>query len=220
MYVTGAVVRTIAWLLLTAVVWVVDEPAALLGGFFLLYLLARMAAGLTGLPFFDIIGKTIPARRRGIFFAWRQLLGGLLGLVGGWIVKTVLNSGTFPFPRGHALLFLLYTTVMGVSMGVFSAIRERAGVVNDAPATIFSQLGRAGHLLRENGVYRRYIAAQISLALARMALPFYGLYAKQALGAPEAMVGTYVAVRAGALLLVNLLWAGSVIGGATGWCSS
>jgi MFS family permease len=39
-----------------------------------------------------------------------------------------------------------------------------------------------------------------------MSLPFYGLYAKQVLGAPGAMVGVYVAVRAGALLLLNLPW--------------
>jgi hypothetical protein len=206
MYVTGAVVRTTAWLLLTVAVWLVDEPTVLLSSFFLLYLLARMASGLTGLPFFDIIGKTIPARRRGIFFGWRQLLGGLLGLAGGWIVKVVLNSTIFPFPRGYALLFLLYTSVMGVSLGAFSAIREPIGAVSSAPVTLLDQLGRAGHVLRENGVYRRYIVAQISLALARMSLPFYGLYAKRVLGAPGAMVGVYVAVRAGALLLLNLPW--------------
>ena len=205
-YAMAAVIRTIAWLLLAAAVWLVDDPRFLLAGFFALYAIARLSAGLAGLTFFDVVAKTIPARRRGSFFAWRQLLGGLLGLGGGWIVKTILYHPALPFPRGHAVLFLLYCAVMAPALAAFALIREPPGPVVAEPVTLREQLRRAGRLCRADRVYRRYIAARLSLAMANIALPFYGIYAKNVLGAPEGMVGIYVVARVGALLLSNLLW--------------
>ncbi len=205
-YTLAAVIRTIAWVLLAAAVWLVDDPRLLLVGFFALYAIARLSAGLAGLTFFDVVAKTIPARRRGSFFAWRQLLGGLLGLGGGWIVKMLLNHPALPFPRGHAVLFLLYCAVMVPALAAFALIREPPGPVVAEPVTLGEQLRRAGRLWRTDRVYRRYIAARLSLAMANIALPFYGIYAKNVLGAPEGMVGIYVVARVGALLLSNLLW--------------
>ena len=205
-YTLAAVIRTIAWVLLAAAVWLVDDPRLLLVGFFALYAIARLSAGLAGLTFFDVVAKTIPARRRGSFFAWRQLLGGLLGLGGGWIVKMLLNHPALPFPRGHAVLFLLYCAVMVLALAAFALIREPPGPVVAEPVTLGEQLRRAGRLWRTDRVYRRYIAARLSLAMANIALPFYGIYAKNVLGAPEGMVGIYVVARVGALLLSNLLW--------------
>ncbi len=205
-YTLAAVIRTIAWVLLAAAVWLVDDPRLLLVGFFALYAIARLSAGLAGLTFFDVVAKTIPARRRGSFFAWRQLLGGLLGLGGGWIVKMLLNHPALPFPHGHAVLFLLYCAVMVPALTAFALIREPPGPVVAEPVTLGEQLRRAGRLWRTDRVYRRYIAARLSLAMANIALPFYGIYAKNVLGAPEGMVGIYVVARVGALLLSNLLW--------------
>ena len=205
-YIIVAVIRTVAWLLLATAVWLVDDPIILLVGFFVLYAIARLSAGLGGLTFFDVVAKTIPARRRGRFFAWRQLLGGLLGLGGGWVVKMLLNHPALPFPRGHAALFLLYCAVMAPALAAFALIREPPGPVVAEPVTLGGQLRRAGRLWRTDRVYRRYIAARLSLAMANVALPFYGIYAKNVLGAPEGMVGVYVVARVGALLLSNLLW--------------
>ncbi len=205
-YTLAAVIRTVAWLLLAAAVWLLDDPLVLLVGFFVLYTAARLSAGLGGLTFFDVVAKTIPARRRGSFFSSRQFLGGLLGLGAGWIVKMFLNHPALPFPRGHAVLFLLYCAVMAPALVAFTLIREPPGAVVTGPVTLGEQLRRAGRLLRTDQVYRRYMAARLSLVMANIALPFYGIYAKNVLGAPEGMVGVYVATRVGALLLFNLPW--------------
>ena len=104
-YALAALIRTVCGTLLALTVWLVDDPLLLLISFFALYAIARLASGLSGLAFFDVVAKTVPARRRGSFFAWRQFLGGALGVGAGWIVKTVLNLPTFAFPRGHCLLY-------------------------------------------------------------------------------------------------------------------
>ena len=205
-YVVAAVIRTVAWLVLAAAVWMVDDPTLLLVSFFALYSIARVSSGLGGLSFFDVIAKTVPARRRGSFFAWRQLVGGVLGLGGGWIVKTILNSPALPFPDGHASLFLIYCVGMALGMLAFALVREPPGVVSAGPVTMDDQLRRSRRLVRADPVYRRYMAARLALGLTSVALPFYGVYAKSVLGASGGMAGIYVAARIGGTLIFNLPW--------------
>ena len=206
MYVLGTSVRTVAWLLLATTLWLVEDSTFLLVGFFTLYTVARVASGTGGLPFFDIIAKLIPTRRRGTFFGLRQFVGGLLGLGGAWIVGRALSDPALLFPRGHAVLFLAYACVTAVSAAALASTREPPGATVRDRVTLRQQLRRAGQLLRQDKVFDTYIAARASLGLAAIALPFYGVYAKNVLGAPEAMVGVYVGVRVGASLVSNLLW--------------
>ncbi len=205
-YNATAAVRAGAWVLLALAVWLVNDPALLLVAFFTLYSIARLASGLAGLAFFDITAKTIPARQRGSLFTWRQFAGGVLGLGAGWVVRTVLNHPALPFPDGHAVLFGLYCLAVVPGLAVFMAIREPAGAVKSTRVTISRQLRRGGELLRENLVFRRYMLARLLGGLGAIALPFYGIYARNVLGAPEGMVGTYIAARVAAQLLFNLPW--------------
>jgi len=208
-YILAAVIRSTSWLLLGLGVWLVDDPRLLLVSFFVLYAVARLASGLSGLAFFDIVGKTIPARRRGSFFAWRQLLGGALGLGAGWVVNVVLKHPALPFPHGHAFLFFLYFALIVPALTAFTFVREPPGAALVEPVGLRKQLRRARTVLYQNGVYRRYMSARLMLGLAGISLPFYGIYAKNVLHAADGMVGVYVGVRVAALLLFNLLW-GSV----------
>lgn len=203
-YTISAVIRILSWLSLAVAVWLVDDPFFLLIVFFFFYSLARLAAGLGGLGFFDVVAKTIPAHRRGSFFAWRMLTGGLLGLGAGMVTRAVLNR--FPFPKGHATLFFLYIAVAAPAMLAFALIREPAGTATPHVAGLRQQLRRSGSLLRSDPVFRRYMGVRTALTLAGIALPFYGVYAKSVLGAPEGMVGIYVAVRVAAGLVANLPW--------------
>jgi hypothetical protein len=205
-YALSAVVRIVVWLFLAATVWMVDDPLILLIGFFVLYTIARMSAGLAGIAFFDVVAKTIPARRRGSFFTTRQFLGGALGVGAGWVVKSVLSHPALPFPHGHAFLFSLYCVMIVPALASFTLVREPPGTAIPGPVTLGTQLRRAKRLLRQHPVYRRYMATRIALALANIALPFYSIYAKNVLAAPDGLVGVYVATGVGALLLFNLPW--------------
>lgn len=203
-YTLASVIRAISWLLVAAAVWLVDDPTLMLVAFFTLYGVARLAAGLGGLGFFEVVAKTIPANRRGSFFAWRLLTGGLLGLGAGVVTREVLNR--FPFPHGHALLFVIYNAVIIPAMLAIIIIREPPGTAVSRTPTLRQQLRRAGQLLRTDAVFRRYMGMRTALGLAGIALPFYGVYARNVLGAPEGMVGIYVTVRVAAGLMANLPW--------------
>ena len=121
-------------------------------------------------------------------------------------MKTVLHHPALPFPHDHALLFTLYCGLMIPGLISFILIREPPGAVVAEQVTVGEQLRRAWLLLQQDHVYRRYMLARISLVLANVAVPFYGIYAKDVLGAPEWMVGVYLAARTGVLLFSNLPW--------------
>jgi MFS family permease len=205
-YAASAAIRVVVWSALSAMVWLVDAPTYLLIGFFILYAIAQLAAGPAGLAFFDIVAKTVPARRRGRLFATRLFVGGILALGSSWIVNRVLGHPALPFPHDIALLLTLFSVMLIPSFALFVAVREPPGATIDEPVGIKKQLRRAGQLLRQNLVFRRYITVRLLLGLTGIALPFYSVYAKNVLGAEAGMAGIYAAVTGGAKLLSNIGW--------------
>jgi MFS family permease len=187
-------------------VWLVNDPTYLLIGFFILYAIAQLAAGPAGLAFFDIVAKTVPARRRGRLFATRLFVGGILALGASWIVNRVLGHPNLPFPQDIALLLTLFSVMLIPSFTLFVAVREPPGATIDEPVGMKKQLSRAGQLLRQDLVFRRYITVRLLIGLTGIALPFYSVYAKNVLGAEAGMAGIYAAVTGGAKLLSNIAW--------------
>jgi len=205
-YATSAVIRVVVWSSLSVMVWLVDEPTYLLLGFFILYAIAQMVAGPAGLAFFDIVAKTVPARRRGRLFATRLFVGGILALGSSWIVNRVLDHPALPVPHDIALLLTFYSLALIPAFSLFFGVREPPGVTIDERVGLKRQLQRAGRLLRKNSVYRRYTAVRLLLGLTGVALPFYSVYAKNVLGAEAGMAGIYAATAGGAKLLSNIAW--------------
>lgn len=84
------VVRFSTWVLLAAALWWLRAPLLLLGAFYALYTITRLASGAAGIPYLEVTAKTIPPRQRGRMFALRQLTAGLLALIGTRVIRRVL----------------------------------------------------------------------------------------------------------------------------------
>jgi MFS family permease len=205
-YTISAAIRVVAWSSVAAIVWLVDDPVLLLVGFFTLYTVAQLASGPAGLAFFDIVAKTVPARRRGSLFAARLFVGGILALGASWIINRVLGHPALPPPHDVAFLLTLFIVLLIPAFALFIAVREPPGAAESESVMLREQLRRAGQLLRRDPVYRRYTAAWLLLSLTGVVLPFYSVYAKDALGAAAGMAGVYAAASTGAKLLSNLVF--------------
>jgi len=93
LYRRTSLVRIAAWLMLALTINFVRDPGWAVAAFFLAFTVASLASGVAGLPFLEVISKTIPPNRRGEVFAWRLGLGGLMGIGGsflcaGWWART------------------------------------------------------------------------------------------------------------------------------------
>lgn len=201
-----AVVRVLALAFLAFLTFLVEGPGTLLVVFFLLFTLNCLAAGVAALPFLNVVAKTIPPTRRGIYFGWRRFGGGLLGLLGALLVKAVLAPGSrLAFPDNYGLLFLLGCFVTAVLVGSFSLIDEPAEAVESEAVDLRGGVRRAIRLPKRDRNYRRYLVLRVTTAMANYAVPFYAVYARRVLDAPEDAVGIYLIVRTVASVLSNLV---------------
>lgn len=183
-------------------------PSLSLGLIVLTYSLFNLGGGTSTLAFQDVVAKVIPPRRRGSFFGLRQLVGGLLAfaLVGplvGWLLG---DASPVRFPASFGLLCLLGLVFMASGLLAFSLVDEPPQARPGPRMRVIDGLRRAPSILRSSANYRWFIIARMLTRSGQIAEPFYIIYASEALGLPASVAGIYLAVRAIAGALSNLLW--------------
>lgn len=207
LYRSTAVVRSIAWSLLTASIFLVKEPAWLLAAFFITFGVAAIGAGLSGLSFLEIVGKTVPPQERGMFFAWRLTLGGLSGIAASVVVQWILGErSAVSFPNNFGVLFLIAAVLFVVGLRLFTRIDEPPDAATLPRAPFAAQLRRAAQTLRSDNNYRHFISLRSALMIAGSATPFFAIYVQQQLGGSLAMIGVYLAVIKMVTMFANLIF--------------
>ena len=190
-----AAVRVTAWTLMAAAPFALTDPRWLLPAFLITYTLACLASGVSGLAYMEVIGKTIPPRRRGTFFAWQLAAGAVAGLLGTLLVRYLVDErGPLAFPANFGVLFTgaLFMGLFGLV--AFARVSEAPDTTLQPRASPLTQTRRAWQHVRADDNYRRYLLARVLLMVAGVAPPFYAVYVQQRLGGPLAMVGVYLAV--------------------------
>ncbi|HTP08573.1 MAG TPA: MFS transporter, partial [Anaerolineae bacterium] len=166
-----------------------------------------VASGFAGLPFMDIVAKTIPIERRGSYFGGRLFAGGVLGLAASVIVGVVLSAqNPQPFPINVGTLFVLSWVAAVLGLTVFALIKEPPSDVRDDGATFTAHMQRAARLPRQNQNLRYLLIARVVILLSYVAAPFYSIYSINVLGAPASIIGVYMGVRTVMALLTNPIW--------------
>jgi MFS family permease len=174
-----------------------QNPTLLLAGFLLGLLLNALFTGVSSLPFWEVVAKTTPPEKRAALFSARNLVGGFLAFLAGFLVREVLAL-SLPFPLPYALLFALGALAFGLGWYLFGLTEEPEEPPKEARLDLRTPLKRPG--------FRRYLRVRLLLGLAGMAEPFYAVYAVRILGQKEEL-GLYLALYALAFTLSNLLWA-------------
>ncbi|MEN2981262.1 MAG: MFS transporter [Thermus sp.] len=172
-------------------------PHLLLMGFLTGLLLNALFTGVSSLPFWEVVAKTTPKERRAALFSARNLVGGLLAFLAGFLVRGILAL-PLPFPLPYALLFALGALAFGTGWYLFGLTAEPAEAPKEERIDLLLPLRSPG--------FRRFLRVRILLGLAGMAEPFYAVYAVRALGHGEEL-GLYLSLYALAFTLSNLLWA-------------
>lgn len=198
-------IRIASWGLLAACVNLVSDRDLLLVAFLLAFAMSSLANGMAGLPFLEVVGKTVPAGRRGNFFAWRFGLGGIGSFTASLLVRWLLSSSSpLHFPYNYGVIVGIFFVVASISLLIYNGVREAPDIEVLPQANLRQQLQRGWENIRTNRRYRLFWLLQSSLILAGAATPFYALHVQQQLGGSKAMVGVYLVVYTAANLLANL----------------
>ncbi|MDR3574883.1 MAG: MFS transporter [Anaerolineaceae bacterium] len=199
--------RIAAWGILAATVNFVRDPAKILVTFLVIFTLSSLINGLAGLPFMEVVAKTIPQNRRGEFFAWRLAVGGLGSIGASILVKIVLDpAGPLKFPSNYGVLAAGYFVLATFGLLAFNRVQETADSEIQPRVSANLQFRRAIKLLKENNGYRNFVSMWSLLLIAGVATPFFAVYVQQQLGGSKVMIGVYLGVYTATNLLVNLLF--------------
>lgn len=184
-------------------------PALMLTMTFVGTALFLVCDALSAVPWFDIVAKTIPDRRRGRLFGLAQLLSGLLTVGAGWVINYLLGEAGPPFPHNYAALFLAAGVVLALAWFVIAAIKEPTEAVR--PDDTRSQapfLQRLSRIWRQDRAFRPLVAVRLLTGLSGLAIPFYIIFATDRLGLGQGVVGWFTSAQ-----VVGSMAGGVILGG-------
>ncbi len=186
-----SILRTMAFLLMTASVFLLKDNPWLIAITLLLLAIVAFASGVSSVAFTDVTSKIVPHSRLGSFWVLRNVIGGILALGAGLTLRWLLSHVIFP--QNFAIIFLLGTLFAAAAYFSFCLVDEPPGKTS-SKQSFRHMLQRIPKVLREDSSFRRYVRVRFLGLLALLADPFYAIYALQKLSAPEGVIGILIMV--------------------------
>lgn len=205
-YVVAAIFRIFTFGLLTVSIFVLaNKSSQLLWTFFLLLSLYSLAGGIGAVAFMDIIGKAIPAYKRGSFFGWRVSIGSGLGFLAALtVIRKILTD--FSFPYNYGTIFAINFFVITLALITFSLVKEPMHPTTESKKSLREHLYRGHQILRQDANYRRFLIFRWFIGSFYLGLPFYMVYARIVLGVAETAVAIFLSIYMLGVVTSNLLW--------------
>ena len=150
--------------------------------------------GLASVPWFDLLSKVIPPRRRGRLTGTGQVFSGTLSFLAGGIVEWTLSEGGPSFPNNYAVLFLLGFAMMVASFIAIAMAVEAESVPARQVPSWREFAPQLWDVLKRDRVFRRFIIARQLSGLSGLAVPFYMTFAIAELNLPAQVAGRYTSI--------------------------
>jgi MFS family permease len=179
------------------------SPAVALLIFFFMFTVAAMGGSVHLPVWFDLISKITPVTVRGRLFAYRSILGGLLGIGGGSLAMIIL--GRVAFPQNFALLFALAFIIMMFSFLALTRLKEERPTSTGAPRDMRQNIRAIPAILRGHGNFRNYLIADALIIVASTANAFYTVHAFEKYILEDTFAGLFTIVMMVSTILSSVL---------------
>ncbi len=146
--------------------------------------IATGCAGLATPAWKAMLGKVIHPDRRGLLFSLGVGAGGLLGVGGAWLARSILETRSFPVSYG--LCFLLSFVGQALSFFFLTLNREPEKKAAAATPSLSEYLRELPEILRRDRNFSMYLASQTLFILGTMAASFYIIYGRYHFGSNDA----------------------------------
>jgi len=207
-YILGAFGRTAAIALIAAVLGagaLAGWPLPALGAATLaLWTVYAFLSGIVGVPYNDIVARSIPSAQRSRLLAIRFFGGGIVALLAAGIADRLVR--TLHFPLSYAAILAIAAVLMLSSSVIFTAMGEPGRSGPPRAAGSFAEYLREGlETFRSDPVFRRFVFAQWCGGAVLTAAPFF-IVAAGALGAGLENVALLLGAQTAGALAANPLW--------------
>jgi len=210
-YVISAALRVacLVALIVSVLVLARSRPLLLCGLAVVLLFGRSLAIAIGVLAFYQIVSHSVPARRRGAFFAWRLILGSLLATAGACLVYYLLDEqrSGLALPYNYAAVFTMALVLCGGGTVAFCFVKEPPMPVDRRGTGFLAKIREGWRCSREHQTYRRFILCRLATAMTMVASPFLVVYSLHVLAAPWSAVAVFVAVQQLTFLVSTPLWA-------------
>ena len=183
-----------------------SQPVLLMLIFSILYFAHSSCSGVCGIAFWDIIGKIIPANRRGKLMAFRGFFGGILGFAVGFYIKYMLGENGPAFPLNYTCLFITALLFQAGGSLSFAVVREPVTTVRKGRVPFKRHLLQGMKIFKIDRDYRLLFQVRILSYLSMLGGMVFIPYAIKSLGMPESSVGVLVVIVTCFALPANFLW--------------
>lgn len=201
----NGIINRLSVLLMALVIFFLAEkqPQVALVALLFAICLFAVSDGIGGVPWTDLVAKSIPSTRRGRLLATMQSVGGIGAFFAGLFIRQVLSD--VAFPSNYTVLLLVGFVFMVLSFVGTMLVKERAGVVRQG-STMAEYWRRLPSVWRENHMFQQMIYTRMLLSCFYLALPFYVIFARERLGFAESTVGLFLSAQMAGSILASLLW--------------
>jgi len=206
LFLKTALIQRLPWFLLALLAFLVIDRTGSSGGavlFLSLFTFAAVAGSINFPIWFDLIAKLTPVNVRGRLFAVRNLVGGVLGVVGGWVVERVL--GGIAYPTSYGVLFTLAFSAMMISYAALLMLREEAPSSVAKETHIVDYYRGLPRILRQKN-FRNFLISDALLIAATMAGAFYAVNAIAKFRLTDAVAGIFTSVMMGSMIIGNIFF--------------
>lgn len=208
-YTIGITIRISAWILIPILTLFIGNGHyhILFLCFYILYFISCSSLGISSIPFSDIVAKAIPSHKRARLFSLRQLIGEILGIGTGLLIRYILSDNfSLSFPYNYSVIFGLSVLMMIIASGAFIMVKEPMHPIDESKRSFGEHFKRGPYFLRSDKNYRNYLIFRIISSFGSMCIPFYVIFALDRINAPRSAVGIFTAVGATSAVISNIIW--------------
>ena len=153
-----------------------------------------------------VLSKVIPLNQRGRLQAWRNFTGGGLAAILAYVAGRYF-IGMNLLGNGYSTTFLFAFVITSLGLSAFQLlVREPEATVTRSASPLINQIREFPHLIGSNRDYALFLLVQMLISSARIAMPFYVIYAGRVVGGSGAMLGMLSFAFLIADTGSNLLW--------------
>jgi len=164
-----------------------------------------ISGALAGVPYTDILGKTIKGELRKKFFVRRQLVSSIGLFLSALIVRQLLRQ--FEYPKNYELMFTFAPLFLFIAAVGFLFLKETESFAPQKKISVWSQLKKVPYVLRTDSNMKNLLFAINLYGLGFTSIPFITASIKSGFDVPPYWIGNFLAAQIIGMIISNLLWA-------------
>ena len=198
----GALLQGLCVLAMAAVAMVLEGAIA---GFSIVGLLVvfSLARGLSSVAAKDVLGKTIPQKRRGRVNGWSASAAGLVTVL--LAVALILHQASGNELTAATVLLVLAGGLWLLAALCFLRVKEYPGEVSGGGNALTEAVKRLS-ILSSDAPFRRFVIARALLLCSALTAPYYVALGQQYLDGQSALLGYFMLASGLASLLSAPFW--------------